>query len=179
MPRHLDLGDDGDEAGLGIRDDLPGIVLRIEPAVTLAVELRVPARTADQRFLPPSANLGQPRILLDLEPPALVLGKVPVEDVELVEGQEVDVLLHELLRHEVARDIEMAASPSEPRTIFDGDGRDLPANTGDRRFPQDFRWQELPQRLHGVEQPGLPRCASDDAGGLHVQQVSFVAEPLQ
>src|SRR3546814_5944743 len=49
------------------------------------------------------ADLGELRVLLDLEAPALVLGEVPVEGVQLEDRHDVDVLLDELDREEVAR----------------------------------------------------------------------------
>src|SRR5439155_13798283 len=94
------------------------------------------------------------RVLLDLDAPALVLGEMPVEDVELVEREEIEVFENELLRHEVAADIEMAPAPTEARTVFDLDGRDSPRRSSDRRAAEDLGCQQLPQRLRAVADAG-------------------------
>ena len=44
----------------------------------------------------PGADLGQARVLRDLEPPALVVGQMPAEHVELVQRHPVDVAQDEL-----------------------------------------------------------------------------------
>src|SRR5205814_3356146 len=101
------------------------------------VAFRAAAGVADDRLLAPRAHLGELGVLLDLEPPALVLGEVPVECVELERGEEIDVPLDEFYREEVAPDIEMQSPIAKARRIVDarcGDGR--------RR-----RRDELPQGL--------------------------------
>src|SRR6266481_1208711 len=103
MARHLDLRHDRHEARACVGDDLADIVLRIEATVRLAVEAprgRVLVLSTDERLTAPRAHLGETRVLLDLEAPPLVVGQMPVEAVELMERREIDVLLHELLRHE-------------------------------------------------------------------------------
>ena len=65
------------------------------------------------RFRPLRADLGQLRIFLDLDPPALVLGQVPVKIIELILRHQVDVLFNELDRHKMPRDIEMHAAVAE------------------------------------------------------------------
>src|SRR5690349_3109848 len=114
MAGHLDLRHNGDEAIARVRDDLPYIVLRVEASVTLVVEnVRggITLRPSDEGSIAPCADLGEPRILLDLDAPALVVGEMPVECVHLMKREEIDVLLHELLRHEMARDIEVRSAP--------------------------------------------------------------------
>ena len=76
-----------------IRHHLRDFVLSVETAMTAAVRLRSP---------PPS--LCQPGTGLDLNAPALVLGEVPMQDVHPMQGQRLNLLLHEI------HVLEMAAS---------------------------------------------------------------------
>src|SRR5207244_4905743 len=102
---------------------------------------------AQHRVFSPRTDLGEPRILLDLDAPALVLGEVPVEHVELVQGEQVQVLENELLRHEVPAHVEVATAPSEERTVFDLDAGDRLGRVGDGRAAEDRGGQELQQSL--------------------------------
>src|SRR3989449_10186613 len=70
-------------------------------------------------FRSPRASLGEPWVLADLDPPPLVVGQVEVHPFELMQRSEIDELLHELLRHEVARHVKVDAPPAEPRGVFD------------------------------------------------------------
>jgi hypothetical protein len=70
---------------------------------------------------PPGTYSGEQRILLYLEPPALVVGKVKVEGVELIECEEVDDFLDELggdrtsaPHREGCRDTESGEHPQSP-----------------------------------------------------------------
>src|SRR5206468_4825380 len=128
------------------------------------------------RVLTERADRGQLRVLLDLDAPALVLGEMPVEDVELVEREELEVFEHELLRHEVAADIEMAPAPTEARAIFDLDGRDSPRRASDRRAAEDLGWKQLPQRLRAVEDAGRFGRADRDVVGGHGEAIALVAK---
>ena len=75
-------------------------------------------------MLPPTAvSFGHD---VDLDAPALVVGEVQVQHVELVEREQVDVLLHLVDGEEVARDVEHRAAPGEARMIGDAARRDRP-----------------------------------------------------
>src|SRR5688572_19966092 len=92
--------------------------------MTLAVvALRALPRVADDRLLAPGAHLGELRVLLDLEAPALVLREMPMKGVQLEDGHHVDVLLDELNREEVPADVEVQAAVAEPRRILDPHAR--------------------------------------------------------
>src|SRR2546422_4475480 len=65
-------------------------------------------------FRSPRAYLGEPWVLADLDTPPLGVGQVEVQPVELMQRSEIDELLHELLRHEVARHVKVDAPPAEP-----------------------------------------------------------------
>ena len=90
MPRHLDLGNDGDVTCRGVRDDLSHLLLGVEPAVRLPVTDVGSEVLAEDGLLPPGPDLREARILLDLQPPTLIIGQMQVKRVELVEREEVD-----------------------------------------------------------------------------------------
>jgi hypothetical protein len=69
--------------------------------------------------LPPRADLRQPRILQDLDAPALVFRQVPVEHVEAVEREQIDVSLDEIDREEMPRGVEVHAAVCEARRVVD------------------------------------------------------------
>ena len=105
MARHLDLGHDGHVPPGRISHDLADIVLGVETAVAFAVALGLIAPGADFR------ELG---ILLDLDPPALVFGEVPVQRVQLVGGQQVDAMFDERLAEEVPAFVQQQSPPGKP-----------------------------------------------------------------
>ena len=91
MSRKLYLGNDRDETIRRIFNDILHLLLGIEASVlgTLAIDaLR--------------ADLGQFRILLDLDTPSLVVGQVPMHAVDLEQGQYIQLLLDILYRDEMA-----------------------------------------------------------------------------
>ncbi len=76
---------------------------------------------ADVRLGPVGADLGEPGVPVDLDPPPLVLGQVPVKRVHLVEGQQVEILLDELHRKQMASHIQVHAPIGEAGRVFDPD----------------------------------------------------------
>ena len=91
MSRKLYLGNDRDETIRRVFNDILHLLLSIEASVlgTLAIDaLR--------------ADLGQFRILLDLDTPSLVVGQVPMHAVDLEQGQYIQLLLDILYRDEMA-----------------------------------------------------------------------------
>ena len=91
MSRKLYLGNDRDETIRRVFNDILHLLLGIEASVlgTLAIDaLR--------------ADLGQFRILLDLDTPSLVVGQVPMHAVDLEQGQYIQLLLDILYRDEMA-----------------------------------------------------------------------------
>lgn len=103
---------------------------------------------ADFGAFPPAAGPGQLRVARDLDPPALVVGEVEVQDVELVGGEQIEVAQHPVLGQEVPCDIEQHAAPGETGSVLDGllrqDGR---APGCERRAAEGVRAEELTQRL--------------------------------
>src|SRR5207302_11020816 len=112
----------------------------------------------------------------DLDAPALVLGEMPMEDIELVQREKIDVLEHELLRHEVASNVEVAPAPAEARSILDLDGRDRPGHAVDAPAPKDLGRKQLPQRVRAVEDAGRLGRADRDPFGVYGEAIALVAE---
>src|SRR2546425_6804018 len=131
---------------LRVRDQLRDVVLSIEAAVGRAVKPplgRIGVRPPDDRLAPPRAYLGEPWVLADLDTPPLVVGQVEVQPVELMQRSEIDELLHELFRHEVARHVQVDAPPAEPRGGFDRHGGNRPEGGRPPRLAEDGRRQQL------------------------------------
>ena len=117
---HLDLRDDRHKAILRIADDLADLILRIEATVATAIS-----------FDTPSTDLSQAGILLDLNTPALVLGEVPVELIDLKHRDDINVLLHLVYREEVAAYIDHHTAILKGRLIRNTNGRDRPRCRGE------------------------------------------------
>ncbi|EGJ75145.1 putative beta-N-acetylhexosaminidase [Streptomyces sp. Tu6071] len=123
---------------------------------------------------------------LDLDAPALVVGEVEVQDVELVRGEQVDRAQHAVLGQEVAGDIEEVAAPGEAGAVLDLRVRDLDAGRryghgrgagdgghrgGERCAAQGLGPGELAERLDAVVDPGGPAPGDADAFGADGQDV--------
>ena len=161
---HVDLGHDGDVAVGCVLDELRERLLRVEAASGAAH-----GRAA--------AVFRQVRPGLDLDAPALIVGEMQVQAIDLVHRDQVDVPLHVVRTEEVARHVEHRAAPREPRTIDDpsrGHG-DRAALARRRRGMLDDDRQELPQRLHAVEEPGGAVRSDVDAFGGDRELVALVA----
>src|SRR5438876_11006805 len=104
---------------------------------------------------------------------------MPVEAVQLMEREQVDVFLDEFLRHERARHVEMRAAPWEARHVLDLDRRHGPDNPGDRGRAKDVRRQQLPQRLDTVEHTRGTKRANRDARARDGKAISLLAQPRQ
>ncbi len=118
---------------------------------------------------------GQARPALDLDPPALVVGQVQVQRIDLVHHDLVDVALHLLRREEVPRHVEHGAAAREARVVHDPPRRHRPRTVHDRAA-LDPRRQQLAQRLHAGEQ-ALRRAGPDlDPVPVDVEPVALGAE---
>src|SRR5690606_29443855 len=74
----------------------------------------------------PCPDFSEPRVLFYLYPPSLVIYQVPVEDIKLMHGEDVNVFLYELLVEEMPADIEVHSSPPEARVVCYADTGDGP-----------------------------------------------------
>src|SRR6185437_1988494 len=71
----------------------------------------------------PGADFGQRGKGIDLDPPGLVVGKMPVETVELAPGHELEETLHFGRGVELPRDVEVTAAPAVSGGIDDAAAR--------------------------------------------------------
>src|SRR6266540_7054534 len=118
--------------------------------------------TADDRFAAARADLGETRPALDLEAPSLVVGEMPVEDVQPVRREKVDVSLDERHGEEVARHVEVQPAPSEARGVVDAGRRDAPVIA-----------RQLPQRLARVADAAVIRGRDADPALADVEAVAL------
>ena len=176
---HLDLGHDRDEAVSGVAHDLAHVVLRVEAAVGLAGVAprgRIARRRSELAVRSPGADVSQLRVALDLDAPALIVGEVPVEDVELVQRQQIQVLADGFLGHEMACDVEVAAAPGEARPVLDIQRGHPPGDVRHPRAPEDRRWKQLQQCLCAACDAGGAARDQSDLPGSHAEAVALVAE---
>ena len=89
-----------------------------------------------------------------------VRAKVPVEGVHFVQRKEVDVLLHELLGHEMPRDVQVHAAPLEARSVHDRYQRNAPGDAVEACRTEDLSGQQLADRLRRVK--GASGCGCRD-----------------
>ena len=161
VARHVDLRHDRDRALGRIGDDLADLFLGV-----IAAGARQRRRAGCGGGRAPCPDLGQPRIFVDLDPPALIVGQMPVKRVELVRGHPVDEPLDELGRLEVPRAVKHQPAPAEARRVLDPDRRD--------RLP---RARELPERHAAVEEPGVVRGCHRRALRRHLQAIALLGRP--
>jgi hypothetical protein len=107
---------------------------------------------ARRRLAAERAELGQQRVARHLEPPALVVGQVQVQPVQLVHRHQVDVAVQELDRQVPARDVQQAAAPGITWHVHDPHRRQITTDEDPRRVRVGR--QQLAQRLHRPAQPG-------------------------
>ena len=99
---HVELGDDADATGVGVGDDVADLILGVEEAV--------------------GAESGEAGKELAFDAEALVLGEVPVEDVELDGSHSVEIALDDFDGDEVAAGVDVEPAPTEAGGVFDVDG---------------------------------------------------------
>ena len=152
MPGRVHLGDDGDEALRGVGGDRP----------------KVPGAVEDAAGLRPR---GRPR---RGEPPALIVGQVQVQHVELVEREEVDHAPDLIEGEERAGEVERQAAPGVPGRVEDARARhkDLPRAGG------RYRGHELDERGQAARDTGRFRGAHDDLIGVDRKGVPFVGRAI-
>ncbi|CAM3661088.1 hypothetical protein STAL104432_27240 [Streptomyces albus] len=172
----LDLGDDGDVPFGGVGDDLAQVVL----GVVAAVRAFVPQRRGtvpDAGAGPPGAGPGEARIAVDLDAPALVVGQVEVEDVELVGGEQVEDAQDTVLGQEVPGDVQHQAAPGVAGRVLDAAGGQLPDGPVDGAAEGGGR-QPLAQGVGGVVESGGVTAGESDAFGRHLHAVGGGAQLL-
>ena len=128
---HVHLGKHIDMTLSGITHHLAHLLLGIVEGAILAarlgtfaspIHLSVLLDTSDGSVIAALAlgtDGGELRILLDFGTPALVVGQVPVEDVHLVDGHQVDHLLYLLDGEEMAAHVEHKAAVCKAWLVLD------------------------------------------------------------
>ena len=97
-----------------------------------------------------------------------------MEDVELVQGEQLEVLEDEVLRHEVTSDVEVRAAPAEARSVLDVDARDLPVHSRNEGATECCWGKKLTQRLESMDHAGLFWRAQQHLFGRHRQPVALI-----
>ena len=143
MARHFYFRNDLHVTSRGEANDLAHVLLGVIAAIARAIGIDAP--TPDGR---------QARVLANLEPPALIVGQMPLKYVELVPCHPIDHGTNEGGRLKMPRGVEHQAAPRVVRRIADGLRGDL------TRVPT--RRQELPQGDGTVEQAGRRTCRHRD-----------------
>ena len=119
----------------------------------------------------PAGFLRKQRVVLRSNPPTLVVGEVPVEDVEFVAGHPVDEV--EDFRHlqEVPGRVDHRATPREPGHILDPHGHHLHRTS--QRCGVDIITAELQQSLGRPQ--GTPAVGSGDGHAVrtHLESVAL------
>ncbi|MNU93097.1 hypothetical protein D3C71_830290 [compost metagenome] len=154
----------GDVACGGVGDHVADLLLRIETAVQMRRAVRVDARFASGRTT--TADFGQLRVALDFHAPALVIGEMPMEGVELVRCHGVEQRLDLLDALEVAGRVEHEAAPGKARRVLDAHRREADRVGG-------IAGQQLPQRHRAVEQAAVIAGFDHDAVAVHPQRIGF------
>ena len=122
MPRHFDFGYYRHVALSSITYNFAHFLLGVKPTVALAViALRFVVVVADERLSAPGGYFCKLGILLNLNTPTLVIGKVPVKVILLVHRQHIDVLLNGGYIKKMPRHIQVHAAPRKAGRILYAD----------------------------------------------------------
>ena len=100
----------------------------------------------DNGLLALGANLGEQRIFLYLDAPSLVVGEMPMEAVDIVQGEHVDKLAYGIGSYEMARHVEVGSAIGEAWRVSDMNG--WYAHLCSLAVAE---WQRLAQSLDTVE----------------------------
>ena len=147
MTGHIDFRHYRYAAVSGIRNDFADFLLGIISAITA---------------FPPCACYRKPRIPLYLDPPALIIGKMPVKDIHLVQLHHIDIPFHFGDAEEMAADIKMHSPVAEPRII---------RNPAARHFRI-----HLAESLAGIDKTVQIRCPDGNPVFLHFDRIMLRAE---
>ena len=135
-----------------ICNDLADLVLCVPHSFSIwcAVICLALGKMADEGLFPYRSELGEFRIFLYLDSPALVVCEVPVERVELVNLHHVEVLLHHVHVEEMSRNIQMHSSVAEAWGIVYLCALECPFLAFCHSLAEDFHRKHLLEGLHGI-----------------------------
>mmetsp|Transcript_116620 Transcript_116620/g.363169 ORF Transcript_116620/g.363169 Transcript_116620/m.363169 type:complete len:373 (+) Transcript_116620:388-1506(+) len=167
--RDVDLGDDLDRQRRGKRHELlhllPGEEARLRVGSSFVDLLTVlVALFPVDGGAPPAANQGQLWPAGHLDAPALVIGQVDVQHVELVHRHQEQQPLHPVQIEEVPCNVQHQTSPAVARPVAYPATRDTQRQQPARGAAEGCRRQQLPQGLQRVDQ-GRPRRLGREADG--------------
>ena len=167
MSRDIDFRYHGYSFRSGIRHNLLDLVLCEIASVRDPVIFDIIPSLSDGCLLPHGTEFGQLRVSLDLHPPALVIGKMPVEGIHLVDRHDVQVLLYLINPEEMPCHIQMHSSISETRSIIDLHTRNTSGLI-----------RKLIQGLPCIKETVVRRCLDNDLLTAYGDHVGFVRQAV-
>ncbi len=162
MAGHVQFGQHGDVQTRRIGDDLADLFLGVEAAIPLRR-----AVLAGAGRCAPCAHLGELGIALDLDTPTLIIGEMPMQHVELVQGHRIEHMLDRVHIMEMPGHIQVLAAPAETRPVADRHRRDL-----DLALAR-IRCHQLPGADCAIQQAGAIARGDAHALGIGFQAVTF------
>ena len=114
---------------------------------------------------------GQQRIFLDLNPPSLVISKMPVKPVQLIERHGIQQILNLLNGEEMPCHIQHDAPPSEFRSILHAAARDSHGSVPGRKRCDVH---QLPQCGYPVTHSGRAVAGYGDSFARYVKSIRSV-----
>ena len=102
-----------------------------------------------------------------------------MEDVQLLQGHQIQGQEYRLLALEMAAFVEHEAAPGKARPVGDLQAGDAPVQTRDGLALFHFDRQQLAQRLQAIKDPGRFRRLQRDRLRRDRQPVAFLPERLQ
>ena len=107
----------------GISDNVAYLILCEKSFDRNRIDLRAGAIAADERAGTLRADFCQPGIFLDLDTPALIIGQMPVEFIDIVQREHVDKRFHFISIEKVPHNIKMRTAIGKARSIRNLSGR--------------------------------------------------------
>ena len=119
MPRNINFGDNGDIAVLSVFYNFLYLLLSIVSAIRFAVELMgfIFEQMSDKRFFTHRTYLSKARVFFYFNAPTLVVGEMPMEFIEVVQSEYINILLDEIYSKEMATHIKVHTAISKARGI--------------------------------------------------------------
>ena len=126
MPRYINFGDNGDIAVLSVFYNFLYLLLNVVSAIGFAVELMgfIFEQMPDKRFFTHWTYLSKARIFFDFYTPPLVIGEVPMELIEVMKCEYINVLLDKIYCKEMPAHIKMHSPIGKARRIVYHSGRE-------------------------------------------------------
>ena len=109
--------------GSGIFNNGTELLLGVESTVRLIIRADVRASPAEPVAFSPCSDLGQPRPGVYLNPPSLIVCKMPVKHVELMQRHKIQNLLHFLYGEKMSATVQKQTSVGKPGPVTDLDIR--------------------------------------------------------